>query len=330
MFFHVEGYSILSVIDYGSRYLILKVLRSTTSAAVIDELDEIFSTFGLPEALVSDNGPQFVSAETAAFLSRLGIKHVRSSPRYARSNGMVERLHRVVKERLLALKPFLPFRKRLNQVLFDIRSSRHRMLGTAPSTALFSRQMRTRVPAHIAPCVVNPRHQLKAKAEMAQHHDSQRGVHRLPDLQPGTKVVVHDGYYDRSSPWTVVEQYGRQVGITDGSQYLLRNRQHVREFESPRRPVEPAELEMPAPGPSATRSKADSLPAVATARSGPQCEQSTGTSAPPVRSPTPTQDTCTTKPASPERKFVDGMVTRSGRQVKLTEKARLFADSLQA
>ena len=80
----IEGHSILSIVHYGSRYPILKTWRSTTSASVINELDEVFSAFGLPETLVSDNGPQFVSGEMSSFLSRLTIAHVRSSPRHAR------------------------------------------------------------------------------------------------------------------------------------------------------------------------------------------------------------------------------------------------------
>ena len=42
-------------------------MSSTTSSATIQELGKIFTTFGLPEQLVSDNGPQFVSAEFSQF-----------------------------------------------------------------------------------------------------------------------------------------------------------------------------------------------------------------------------------------------------------------------
>ena len=141
----IEGHTSLSIIDYGSRFPFLKLLASTTSSSVIDELDDVFATFGLPSTLVSDNGPQFASEHMSAFLSQLGIHHIKSSPRYPRSNGMVERLHRVLRERLSALKPHPPFWRRLNQVLFNLRSSCHRMLGTSPGTALFTCNMRIRV-----------------------------------------------------------------------------------------------------------------------------------------------------------------------------------------
>ena len=229
----IEGHSVLSIIDYGSRFPILRPLRSTSASAVIDELDDVFAMFGLPSAMVSDNGPQFASEHMVKFLTQLGIRHIKSSPRYPKSNGMVERLHRVLRERLSAMKSHLPFQRRLNQVLFDIRSSCHRMLGVSPGAALFTRNMRIRVPALIKPRLVNPEHQLKAKADMADQHDSRRGVQNLTILKPGSKVIIQGGYYSPTQPWTVVDQYGRQVAVTDGCRFLLRNRQHVREYVPP-------------------------------------------------------------------------------------------------
>ncbi|XP_065177704.1 uncharacterized protein K02A2.6-like [Sycon ciliatum] len=117
---NVEGHQLLSIIDYGSRYPEVILLQSTSTTSVVSALMETFARFGLPAQLVSDNGPQFAGREMATFLQRLGIRHVKSSPRYARSNGMVERFHRLLKERMAGLKPHLPFSRRLQQVLFDV------------------------------------------------------------------------------------------------------------------------------------------------------------------------------------------------------------------
>ena len=59
----------------------------------------------------------------------------------------------------------------------------------------------------------------------------------LPELSPGDAVIIQDGYCDTSQPWTVVQQYGHQVGITNGTRFLLLNRQHVREYLPPAAPV---------------------------------------------------------------------------------------------
>ena len=351
----IEGHSVLSIIDYGSRFPILRPLSTTTTAAVINELDEVFALFGLPSSLVSDNGPQFVSEHMSAFLGRLGIQHIRSSPRYPQSNGMVERLHRLVRERLGKLKSQVPFRRRLNQVLFDIRHSRHRMLDMSPNDALFSRPLRSRVPAFIPNRIVNPSHQLKAKATMANDHDVRRGVGPLPHLQPGTKVIIRDGYCDPTRPWTVVEQYGRQVGVHDGHRVLLRNRRHVREFHSPSSlefeksetsdrfqhqlhvPSRTAEGVLSAPacktpvGPSTvalspgqlteTPSSTSPAPACTPIGSMPAPSQLVSLSEPQVASP-PSNTHDVSSPNTSSKLFHDGMVTRAGRQVKLSEKVK--------
>ena len=54
-------------------------MASTTSTATVNVLRDIFSRFGLPKTLVSDNGPQFVAYEFKALLQHNGVKHVTSS-----------------------------------------------------------------------------------------------------------------------------------------------------------------------------------------------------------------------------------------------------------
>ena len=51
------GDSILVVIDYYSRFLEVAILKSTTSAKVIEALAPMFARFGFPFSLRTDNGP---------------------------------------------------------------------------------------------------------------------------------------------------------------------------------------------------------------------------------------------------------------------------------
>ena len=55
-------------------------MSSTTASKTIPKLRDAFARFGLPEQLVSDNGPQFVSEESESFLHRNGVKHIHTSP----------------------------------------------------------------------------------------------------------------------------------------------------------------------------------------------------------------------------------------------------------
>ena len=76
--------------DYFSRYFEFERLHNTNNTTVIGKFKGIFSRFGIPEKLVSDNGPQYVSHAFVAFAKQWDFDHVTSSPRYPQSNGLAE------------------------------------------------------------------------------------------------------------------------------------------------------------------------------------------------------------------------------------------------
>ena len=73
-------------------------MSSTTSQATIHTLRQLFATYGLPQQLFFDNGPQFSSVEFATFLARNGVKHIRSSPYHPSTNGLAEYFVRTLKQ----------------------------------------------------------------------------------------------------------------------------------------------------------------------------------------------------------------------------------------
>ncbi|XP_012938934.1 uncharacterized protein K02A2.6-like [Aplysia californica] len=60
-FCNYKGHGYLVLVDYFSRYLEVAYMPDTTSETVVYKLKNIFARFGIPELLVTDNGPQFVS-----------------------------------------------------------------------------------------------------------------------------------------------------------------------------------------------------------------------------------------------------------------------------
>ena len=88
------------VVDYYSRYFKVDILTSVTSTKVIESLEKIFCTHGLPQSLKTDNGPQFVSEEFEGFLKENDIKHRTSTPLWPQANGKVERQNRSLLETL--------------------------------------------------------------------------------------------------------------------------------------------------------------------------------------------------------------------------------------
>ena len=93
----LNGRTLLVASDYYSSYIEVSRLTTVTSKAVIKALKEIFARFGIPDEVVSDNGPQFSSAEFAVFAKTWSFAHVTSSPTHAQSNGKAESAVKTVK-----------------------------------------------------------------------------------------------------------------------------------------------------------------------------------------------------------------------------------------
>ena len=122
------------------------IMSSTTTSKTIAKLRDSFARFGLPEQLVSDNGPQFVSEEFESFLHRNGVKHIRSSPYHPASNGAAERLVQTVKQALEAgHQEGVSMEHTLTTFLLRYRVTPHATTGVPPSVLMISRSLRTRL-----------------------------------------------------------------------------------------------------------------------------------------------------------------------------------------
>ena len=66
------------------------MLPNTLNETVINHTKSISAHHGIPETVISDNGPQFISDEYGKFAKSWGFDHDFSSPEYPQSNGMVE------------------------------------------------------------------------------------------------------------------------------------------------------------------------------------------------------------------------------------------------
>ena len=62
------GHMWLIIVCSYSKWVEVIKMNSTTSKKTIEELRKLFSQFGLPLVIVSDNGPQFVSKEFENFI----------------------------------------------------------------------------------------------------------------------------------------------------------------------------------------------------------------------------------------------------------------------
>jgi len=88
--FDLKGKTYILLVDYYSRFVKVQQLQSTTTSSVISFLKPIFTRYGFPVTLISDNGPQFTSVEIKQFAETYGFHHITSSPYYPQANGQAE------------------------------------------------------------------------------------------------------------------------------------------------------------------------------------------------------------------------------------------------
>ena len=96
-----EGNHYLIVVDTHSKWPeVIGPMKLTTAGSTINALRCIFGRYGLPEQVVSDNGPPFQSVEYEDFLKQNGIQRVLVSPYHPASNGQAERFVQTFKNYL--------------------------------------------------------------------------------------------------------------------------------------------------------------------------------------------------------------------------------------
>ena len=85
------------LVNYYFDYVEVSPLKQTTLSAIIKFMKVQFSRHGIPDVLVSDNGPQFTSKEFAEFAKQWEFQHVTSSSYHPKSNGKAESAVKVIK-----------------------------------------------------------------------------------------------------------------------------------------------------------------------------------------------------------------------------------------
>jgi transposase InsO family protein len=135
---------LLVVVDYFTRWVEIFALRSTTSSDVANVLsNEVFSRFGLPQFIVSDNGPQFASNLFGDFCQTLGVSQ-RFTANYHPQSNMTERVNRTLKPMIAIYAENRPqsWDKEVQKLAFAIRTSINETTGETPAFMMFGRDLR--------------------------------------------------------------------------------------------------------------------------------------------------------------------------------------------
>ena len=102
------------------------------------------SRYGIPKTIRADPGTVFVSDDFSKFCEQFGIKHITCPVRDHRGNGKIERLIRMINERLRANKQIVVTTKKsaFFKILYELRISKkkdgksqfEKQLGREPNT----------------------------------------------------------------------------------------------------------------------------------------------------------------------------------------------------
>ncbi|XP_042072880.1 uncharacterized protein K02A2.6-like [Haplochromis burtoni] len=228
--FELGGETYLLAVDYHSRFVEIALLNRTKSNDVITHLKSFFARHGIPEVLMSDNGPQYSGRIFTDFAAAYGFKHITSSPKFPQSNGEAERAVQTVKNLLKkAADPYL--------ALLAYRATPLQS-GYSPAELLMGRRLRTTLP--MLPSQLEPT--LPDNALLAQKEREKRMMdmanfnrrHRakpLCSLSPGEQVWVTDV----KTTGTVIQNHSTPrsytVELPQGT--VRRNRVHLIPLSSP-------------------------------------------------------------------------------------------------
>ena len=186
-----KGQEFVLVVDYFSRYCEIGVLHNSTSQEVIEHLKAVFARHGIPETVVSDNGPQYSSAEFSRFAHEWGFTQITSSPKYPQGNG--EAVHMVQTMENLLTKAKDPYEAMLAYRATPLEN------GYSPAKLSMGRRLRTTLPA--IPCKLAPKwpelgklreKEDQIKAKQTNGYNKCHAARELSPLATGDRVYIPD------------------------------------------------------------------------------------------------------------------------------------------
>ncbi|XP_066931785.1 uncharacterized protein [Clytia hemisphaerica] len=245
-FFHHKGHYYLVCVDRYSNWPIVEESKEGATS-LINCLRRSFVTYGIPDELSSDGGPEFTASSTETFLKNWGVKHRRSSVAFPHSNCRAEIGVKTVKRMLtdnsgpngeLDTESF-------QRAMLQYRNTPNQDTKLSSAMCLFGRPIKDFIP--IFPGKYLPhstwqnvlqdrenalRHRHMKIAERLEQH-----TRRLPPLRVGDRVRLqnqigpHPKKWDKTGSVVEVRQHDQYVVRVDGSRRVTpRNRKFLRRY----------------------------------------------------------------------------------------------------
>ena len=240
--FYVQKQPYLCIVDYFSKFPIVRRMERERSTDVVDILKDVFSEYGIPRCIVSDAGSNFTSEEFKTFARRLGIKLKTTSSYHHASNGQVENCVKTIKS---MMKKCDGQDYRIG--LLMLRNTPITGMTKSPAEILQGRKLKTILPqASVEMTNEMEREEiiidLHRKQElMKKNHDRRSGVTMRPEdtYQKGERVMVQK---EDQGPWTegiILEKNedhndrSYKILVVATKRNITRNVKHIRKLPTP-------------------------------------------------------------------------------------------------
>lgn len=198
----MEGQMYLIITDAHSKWLEVIHMSTTSSKATIAVFQRLFDSFGIPHAIVTDNGTQFTSLEWKNFMKCSGIIHMRSAPYFPATNGAAERSVQTFKAAVVPEKRGnLSVYEATQQFLRRYRATPHATTGKSPASLFLKREIRTRLD------LVNPDQKpavdeaLQERVHEQQAKQTQKSSRKSENKHVAVGDAVYARIYNRQEKW---------------------------------------------------------------------------------------------------------------------------------
>ena len=237
--FSISDTSYLIVVDYYSNFWEVDKLDNTDSVTVIKKMKTHFARYGIPDQVVSDNGPQYTSHHFANFSRTWAFEHITSSPGHSQSNGMAESAVKTAKR---IIKRAKESKTDVYLAILDHRNTPKQSTRNSPAQSLMNRRTKTLLPTTaslLVPKLTYGQHASlqNSKRRQAWYHD--RHARDLQPLREGVVVRMKPFQKHGTHEWkqAVVSKRldERSYQVETATNTYRRNRVHLRRStEQPR------------------------------------------------------------------------------------------------
>ena len=139
---------VLTIVDHFSRFIVAVPMMTKSSAACADAFRRGWlQQFGAPDAVLTDQGPEFAGAEFSALMSGAGIEKRWTTPYRPQADGVAERANGIIVAGLRLSSSVVPWTARIKRVVDTHNLRVNAATGLSPREVLAQRLLPSAVAA---------------------------------------------------------------------------------------------------------------------------------------------------------------------------------------